>query len=118
MTDEVRPVGGVGPIDPARERRESDRRQRQRRDSRDLVPVETTEDFPPQPAPARAAVLPTPEPGAAAFVAQQMGQSGQKRGLRGGPPVLDAARSAYLGAEYSGAAERRPKTGKTAKTDI
>ena len=43
---------------------------------------------------------------------------GQKRGLRGGPPVLDAARSAYLGAEYSGAAERRPKTGKTAKTDI
>lgn len=59
-----------------------------------------------------------PSPAPAAFVAQQMGQSGQKRGLRGGPPVLDAARSAYLGAEYSGAAERRPKTGKTAKTDI
>ena len=47
-----------------------------------------------------------------------MGQSGQKRGLRGGPPVLDAARSAYLGTEYSGAAERRPVAGKAAKTDI
>ena len=47
-----------------------------------------------------------------------MGQRGQKRGLRGGPPVLDAARAAYLGTEYSGEAERRPPTGKAAKTDI
>lgn len=118
MTDEVRPVGGVGPIDPARERRESDRRQRQRRDSRDLVPVETTEDFPPKPAPARAAALAPPEPSTAAFVAQQIGQTGQKRGLRGGPPILDAARAAYLGTEYSGEAERRPPVGKMTRTDI
>lgn len=118
MTDEVRPVGGVGPIDPARERRESDRRQRQRRDSRDLVPVETTEDFLPQPASARAAALAPPEPSTAAFVAQQIGQTGQKRGLRGGPPILDAARAAYLGTEYSGEAERRPPVGKTTRTDI
>jgi len=46
------------------------------------------------------------------------GQSGQRRGLKGGPPVLDAARSAYLGTEHSGAAERRPLPGKAKDTDI
>ena len=118
MTDRIAPVGGPERVD----RREGERRERERRAqsaSRALVPTEAVKDEPQADAgPARAAVLPASEPGAAAFVAQQMGQSGQKRGLRGGPPVLDAARSAYLGAEYSGAAERRPKTGKTAKTDI
>ena len=43
----------------------------------------------------------------AAFEAQLLGQPGVKRGLRGGQPVLDHARSAYLEAEYSGPAERR-----------
>jgi hypothetical protein len=118
MTDRIQLVGGPDQVD----RREGERRERERRArsaSRALVPVETPEpDIEAQPAPARAAVPPAPEPGASAFVAQQMGQIGQKRGLRGGPPVLDAARSAYLGTEYSGAAERRPTTGKTAKTDI
>ena len=47
-----------------------------------------------------------------------MGQDGQKRGLKGGAPVLDAARSTYLGREYSGANERRPTTGKTTRTEI
>jgi hypothetical protein len=47
-----------------------------------------------------------------------IGQTGQRRGLKGGPPVLDAARSAYLGAEHSGAAERRPLPGKAKDTDI
>ena len=42
----------------------------------------------------------------------------QRRGLKGGPPVLDAARSTYLGANYSGAAERRPKPGKATDTDV
>ena len=118
MTDRIQAVGGPERVD----RREGDRRERERRAqsaSRALVPVvDAPEVVEPRPAPARAAVLPAIEPGAAAFVAQQMGQSGQKRGLRGGPPVLDAARSAYLGTEYSGAAERRPVAGKAAKTDI
>lgn len=118
MTDRIQSVGGPDRVD----RRDGERRERERRAqsaSRALVPLSPPEPgVEAQPAPARAAVPPAPEPGASAFVAQQMGQAGQKRGLRGGPPVLDAARSAYLGAEYSGAAERRPSTGKTAKTDI
>jgi len=47
-----------------------------------------------------------------------MGQGGQKRGLRGGQEVLDAARSTYLGTEYSGHADRRPRAGVIRKTEI
>jgi hypothetical protein len=67
---------------------------------------------------------PTPSPDAsepvaeAAFTAQVLGQTGQKRGLKGGPPVLEQARSAYLGAAYSGPQDRRPRPGRVTKTDI
>lgn len=50
--------------------------------------------------------------------AQILGQDGVKRGLRGGKPVLDQARSAYLGTEYSGAADRRPSPGLIKKTEL
>jgi len=66
-----------------------------------------------------AAPPPPPRRGAfATFAAHLMGQSGQKRGLRGGQEVLDAARSTYLGTEYSGPADRRPKAGQIKKTEI
>ena len=48
---------------------------------------------------------------AGAFDAQLLGQDGVRRGLKGGAPVLDAARAAYLDAEYSGEADRRPPVG-------
>lgn len=54
----------------------------------------------------------------AAFEAQILGQPGVKRGLRGGQPVLDHARAAYLGAEYSGPADRRPPSGVVTRKDI
>ena len=91
-----------------------DRRQSDRRagaTSRDLVPVGPVETE----TPATSAPAPTADP---AFSAQLMGQSGQKRGLKGGAPVLDAARSAYLGTEYSGSNERRPAAGKAKRTDV
>ena len=120
MTDEIRPVGPVRRRD---ERRDADRRSSERRaapgpasPSRDLVPS----DFPADPAEAPARPAPTAPSDAspAAFAAQVMGQTGQRRGLKGGPPVLDAARSTYLGRAYSGAAERRPKPGKATDTDV
>ena len=43
--------------------------------------------------------------------AQVAGQTGARRGLKGGQPVLDAARSAYLSAEWRGADDRRLATG-------
>ncbi|MBU4435591.1 MAG: hypothetical protein PSX79_02090 [bacterium] len=64
---------------------------------------------------------PAPPPrkgGFATFAAHLMGQSGQKRGLRGGQEVLDSARSTYLGTEFSGEADRRPPTGLLKKTQI
>lgn len=116
MADEVRPVG---PVQRRADRRADDRRAAERRagsTSRALVPT----GFPVEPAepPARPAPTPPNDAGAAVFAAQMMGQTGQRRGLKGGPPVLDAARSAYLGAEHSGAAERRPLPGKAKDTDI
>ena len=119
MTDRIQAVSGPERVD----RREGERRERERRAqqaaAQALVPVPSAEAEPePEKNQARPAVHTAGEPGAAAFVAQQMGQKGQRRGLRGGPPVRDAARAAYLGTEYSGPAERRPPVGRTAKTDI
>ncbi len=101
MSEPIEPVRG------AAERRSRERRENERRrftTGTDLVPT-------PAPAPS--------EPGAeAAYTAQVLGQSGQKRGLKGGPPVLEQARSAYLGAAFSGARDRRPRPGKVTKTEI
>ena len=98
------------PIDPVRgatERRSRERRQNERgrfSTGTDLVPA-------PQPT--------LTEPGAeAAYTAQVLGQTGQKRGLKGGPPVLEQAKSAYLGAAYSGSSDRRPRPGRVTKTEI
>jgi hypothetical protein len=77
-----------------------------------LLPVPTSGPLPGQgarrTAQARAERTPPTDP---AYVAQLYGQSGQKRGLRGGAPVLEAARAAYLEAEYSGENDRRPPRG-------
>jgi hypothetical protein len=59
-----------------------------------------------------------PTPLEAAYAAQLYGQPQQTRGLRGGVPVLEAARHAYLEAEYSGENDRRPSSGLVMKTAI
>ncbi|HEV7227539.1 hypothetical protein [Brevundimonas sp.] len=98
------------------DRREADRRARDRRASgRALAPVDppATEEAAPMAAGTRKSTPADP-----AFSAQLMGQEGQRRGLKGGPPVLDAARSGYLKAQHSGPAERRPKPGTVTKSDV
>lgn len=112
MSDGVRPIGPV----ERRDRRAMDRRAAERRgasDARDLVPLAEAAEAPARPAP-----TPPSDGSAAVFAAQMIGQTGQRRGLKGGPPVLDAARAAYLGTKHSGVAERRPKPGGTEDTDI
>jgi len=110
-----------GPIDPIRRAnparralpapRESDRPEA---DGEDVTFVRDEEPAPPPPP--RSA---SRGRGAfATFAAHILGQSGQKRGLRGGQEVLDTARSTYLGTEYSGPADRRPKAGLIKKTEI
>lgn len=97
-------------------RRETDRRARDRRAAgRALVPVDPqpSEGSPSPAAPATAAPL----PGDPAFSAQLLGQNGQRRGLKGGPPALDAARSGYLKTQHSGPGERRPKPGTVTKSE-
>lgn len=116
MGDEIR---AVGPVERRDERRSAERRAAERRAVAQSKALTVTE-FAPEPAepPARPAPAPASDAGAAAFAAQMIGQTGQRRGLKGGPPVLDAARSAYLGTEHSGANERRPKPGRAEDTDI
>lgn len=107
-----------GPIDPLRRPGPARRalpapRDGERHETEEEVVFVVEEDAPPprqEPPPRRE--------GFAAFAAHVMGQSGQKRGLRGGQEVLDTARSTYLGTEYSGPADRRPATGLLKKTNI
>jgi hypothetical protein len=108
-----------GPIDPIQRANAARRAHRQargaevERDAEEVsnlpVPIGDVSE-PPPPEPTRTA--------AAAYAAQLLGQTGQRRGLKGGAPVLDSARSAYLGTEWSGAADRRGPKGKVTKTQI
>jgi hypothetical protein len=67
--------------------------------------------------PAPPTVDPPADP-AATFNAHLMGQDGQKRGLRGGPAVLGAAKATYNKVEWSGPADRRARKGGAAKTEV
>ena len=119
MTGPVRPVGPVEPRGPQRrtgDRRQGDeRREGEPRPSRALTPSAAPAAADSEPAPA-----PTPPNPAqpSVFAAQVIGhhQAVTVGGLQA--PVLDAARGSYLGTEYSGAGDRRPKPGKTKRTDI
>lgn len=103
----------TGPIDPIG-------RSRRSRAPRDL----SSEAGPaPTGGPVRSdRVKPPPElplvEGAAALNAHLLGQKGARRGLKGGPPVLDAAKEAYEAAEWSGGADRRKKSGRKARTKV
>jgi hypothetical protein len=54
----------------------------------------------------------------AAYAAQLLGQDGRRRGLKGGQPVLEAARSAYLEAEFAGPGDRRLPAGLLRRTAV
>jgi hypothetical protein len=56
--------------------------------------------------------------GFADFAAHMLGQGERRRGLKGGPETLDAARRTYLATEYSGPADRRPPAGRIAKREV
>lgn len=56
--------------------------------------------------------------GYAEFATQLMGQAGERRGLRAGQPLFDAARDAYNRVEWSGSYDRRARKGRRASTDI
>lgn len=114
MTDPVDPISG--------RRKTPDRRAASRRTKADAAPPERRNavvlaEGPVKHDPVRPAAAKT-DTAAAAFAAQLLGQPGEKRGLRGGPEIIDGARSAYLQAEFLGPGERRRGKGKTAKTDI
>jgi len=105
-----------GPIDPLRRAAQTRRALTAPRASdrpeaeEEVIHVRDEQTTAPPEPPRRAAYV--------AFAAHLMGQSGQRRGLRGGQEVLDSARSTYLGTEYSGPSDRRRKSGGLNKTEI
>jgi hypothetical protein len=52
------------------------------------------------------------------YEAHIAGQSGARRGLKGGTPVLDAARTAYLTTQWTGADDRRLPQGLIRRVSI
>ena len=148
MTDRISPIGPIGgvvsatvgdPVSPVVARQRGERRSAERRTrddakdgtkdgargakkgaspSRALVPVGKVLDHDPAGPAARKPALTEAQAAAAAFAAQMLGQGGQRNGIRGGPPVMDNARSTYLGAQYSGEHERRPPIGTNTRKDI
>ena len=51
------------------------------------------------------------------FATQLIGQDGERRGLRAGPPAFNAARAAYNSVEWSGPYDRRKPRG-TLRRDV
>ena len=102
------------PIDPIR-RSDGDRRFRARRKADSPSRGESRPDAVQLPAVIAQDKPIDPQP---VLAAQLMGQDGQKRGLRGGPQTLAQARAAYLSTEWSGAIDRRNRTGLFSKTKI
>lgn len=86
--------------------------------SRELVPVGKLIHHDPADPAARTAPRTRAQAAAAAFAAQMLGQGGQRNGIRGGPTLMDNARSTYLGAQFSGEHERRPPLGTTTRKDV
>lgn len=98
-------------------RKTADRRRAPRRaeeaaassERRDLVVAGPRQEQPPASGGASTA--------SASFAAQLLGQPGVKRGLKGGPEIIDGARSAYLETKFLGADRRLPK-GVIARKDL
>lgn len=105
----------IDPIDPADRPRSPGRRAYDR--DRRAAPKDAGAALPVPVEPARRHAPPSPPPADAAFNAQLYG-GGPRRGLKGGSETLENARATYLGAEYSGPNDRRPKAGLIRKTEI
>jgi hypothetical protein len=114
MTDPVDPISG--------RRKTRDRRAASRREDAAAPPPERRNEVVLAGAPVKHDPAPPAAPrsdtATAAFAAQLLGQPGEKRGLRGGPEVIDGARSAYLQTEFLGPGDRRRPKGRAAKTEI
>jgi hypothetical protein len=103
----------MGPIDPIRPVRLIRRERPKAEDAGAAQPTVnvTVNIAPPAPPPTAPYHPPT------SLDAHLIAQGARTRGLRGGQTVLDAARGAYLEAEYSGPNDRRARAGRITKTE-
>jgi len=107
MSDRVPPIPPISPTEPLR-----------RGAGRMLVLRRRMDRYAQgEPEPESAEPLAPERPTAAAVKAQLLGEK-PRRGLKGGPEVLEQARSTYLQNEYSGRHDRRPRKGRITKTEV
>ncbi len=118
MNDPIQPIRKVAAERRAEERREQQRRDRERRGQQGAGQTVPGKSNLPVLASQAKTAAPQAKAEAAAFAAQLLGQGGNKRGLRAGPPALEEARSAYLEAEWSGPDDRRKRQGRITKAEI
>jgi len=105
-------MGPIDPIQPVRLiRRQPPRPEAASHDEATVVNVTVNVAAPPAAPPTTSYQPPTN------LDAHLIAQGARVRGLRGGQPTLDAARSAYLGAEWSGPNDRRAHAGQITKTE-
>jgi hypothetical protein len=106
----------TGPIEPIRPVRliRRERPQPAADEAADAPVVNVTINVAP-PAPEPPA---SPTPPAPSAEAHLIAQEARVRGLRGGPKVLQTARSAYLETEWSGPNDRRAHAGQITKKDV
>jgi len=106
----------MGPIDPIRPvrliRRQPPRAETDSHNEATVVNLTVNVAAPPAESPTAPYRPPTN------LDAHLIAQGARVRGLRGGQPTLDAARSAYLEAEWSGPSDRRAHTGQITKTEV
>jgi hypothetical protein len=107
----------TGPVDPVRRVARSSRVDRGAASVAPSEAASETANLPVPVGPARTHAPERPAGADAAFAAQLIGGA-PRRGLKGGPGAIEQAHSAYLGTEYSGAADRRAKSGRSTKTDV
>jgi hypothetical protein len=115
MIDPVSSVRGVGASKRVRGRRKGDGAAA----AADGAPAEAaTGPRPATPIPPTSADREPPPAGVAAQILGQSGSPSDTAEGAGSAKIAQTARTAYLGVEYSGGADRRHRLGKIAKTKI
>ena len=108
MTDPVQPVKRAPRTEPIRRGRQLVLLRRRMEEYAAGMEPQAERDDPPAPE----------KPYSDAATRAHLLGEGQRRGLKGGPEVLEKARATYLNMEYAGPRDRRAKKGRITKTEV
>ena len=111
MSRAIEPIRAIGPIPRRRRRDDAVRAEAGQDDEFVDVRIRVAAKKPAESPRGRGEASPTIE-------AHLIAQSAQMRGLKGGAERLETARHTYLGTEFSGPNDRRPRKGLITKREV